>query len=339
MHEGTAQHWNGVRFDERRRDHVESYFFKATAPDAKRAIWLKATIFASRAEPERPIAEAWAIAFDHRGAEPRAVAVKQSVPLERASFGKSALEIDWADPAGGTFHAAPGVTRGEVRTGDRRLVWDLRFAGDERPLVLFPFEWMYRGPLPSSKTVTPYPDVRFRGHLLVGDERWDLDDWRGMQGHNWGRGHAELYAWSHCNQWSEEVECVVETVSARVRVGPVLSPVLTAIVVRHEGVDYPFNRPRQLVGTRADIGLRRYTFSAQSRSARVEGLLEAPVEQFVGLYYPNPAGLTTYCLNSKLAAGRIRFERAGAAPLELRTEAAALEIGTKRSDHGVRMHV
>jgi hypothetical protein len=71
----------------------------------------------------------------------------------------------------------------------------------------------------------------------------------------------------------------------------------------------------------------------------VEGLFEAPVEEFVGLYYPNPVGLTTYCLNSKLAAGRIRFEREGAAPLELRTEAAALEIGTKRSDHGVRMHV
>jgi hypothetical protein len=285
------------------------------------------------------MAEAWAIAFDHRGSEPRAVAVKQSVPLGRATFGRRELAIDWADPAGGTFHAEPGATRGDVRTGDRRIGWDLRFEGDARPIVLFPFEWMYRGPLPSSKTVTPYPDLRFTGQLRVGDDRWELDGWRGMQGHNWGRGHAELYAWVHCNQWSEELDCVLETGSARVRVGPVLSPVLSAIVLRLEGTDYPFHGPAELVGTRADIGLRRFTFSARSRRARLEGLFEAPVAEFVGLYYPNPAGLTSYCLNSKLASGRIRFEREGAAPLELRTEAAALEIGTKRSDHGVRMHV
>jgi hypothetical protein len=335
-----AKQWNGVRFDaSRRSDHVESFFFKATAPDAKRAIWLKATIFSSRTDPEYPVAEAWAIAFDHRGSEPFAVAVRQTVPLSRASFGRCELAIDWNDPADGRFHATPGHTSGQVRTGDRQLGWDLRFAGDDRPLVLFPFDWMYCGPFPSSKTVTPYPDVRFQGDVQVGSERWELTDWHGMQGHNWGRGHAELYAWAHCNQWSKDVGLVLEAVSAQVRMGPLLTPVLSMIVVRHDGVDYPFHRLRQLFGTRADIGLRRYTFAARSPTARIEGMLEAPVEQFVGLYYANPRGLTTYCLNSKLATARIRFERQGKVPIELRSEAAALEIGTKRSDHGVRMHV
>ena len=37
---------NGVRYDDRESGgHVESYFFKATAPDAERAFWIKTTIF------------------------------------------------------------------------------------------------------------------------------------------------------------------------------------------------------------------------------------------------------------------------------------------------------
>ena len=30
----------------------------------------------------------------------------------------------------------------------------------------------------------------------------------GMQGHNWGTRHAELYAWAHCNQWDGDDELV-----------------------------------------------------------------------------------------------------------------------------------
>jgi hypothetical protein len=47
----------------------------------------------------------------------------------------------------------------------------------------------------------------------------------------------------------------------------------------------------------------------------------------------------TYCLNSKLARGWLRAELQHRPPLELRTGAAALELGTRNADHGVRMVV
>jgi hypothetical protein len=336
---------NAVRFERPGSNHVESYFLKATAPDAERALWVKATIFSAARAPDGVVAEAWAIAFDRRDGAQRHVALKQSVPWSTASFSRQALAIDWqnSDTNEG-MHLEPGICRGAIGTEPsgptaRRIAWDLRFSGEERPLVLFPYDWMYRGPVPSSKTVTPYPNLRFEGSLQVGPERWELDGWRGMQGHNWGRGHAELYAWCHCNQWEGDADLVLEAVSARVRVGPLLAPALTAIVVRQHGKDYAFNGIRQLVGTRADIGLRRYTFAASGAQGRVEGLFEAPPEDFVGLYYSNPAGPMTHCLNSKLARGWLRAELGGEAPLELRTRAAALEVGTRNADHGVRMMV
>jgi hypothetical protein len=342
----SAESSNAVRFERHGTDHVESYFLKAVAPDARRALWLKATILSAAAEPGNAKAEAWAIAFDHRAPARHQVALKQGVPLDAASFSQRGLGIDWQVPASQDgMHLAPGLCRGAIsmrapgEPSARRIGWDLRFAGDERPLALFPFAWMLRGPIPSSKTVTPSPDLRFSGLVTVGQERWELDGWRGMQGHNWGRGHAERYGWCHCNQWDDDSELVLEAVSSRLRIGPVLGPALTALVIRLAGVDYPFNGLWQLGATRADLGLRRYSFTARGPHGRAEGLFEAAADEFVGLYYANPGGPTSYCLNSKLARGWLRAELGGRAPLELRTRAAALELGTRDANHGVRMFV
>ncbi len=340
MTDSSLPDWNAVRFTPQSGDHVESYFLKATAPDAQRAFWVKATIFAAAAEPERAVAEGWAIAFYHRSADHRNVAVKHTVAFADASFSDRGLAIDWHAPnSTDAMHLEPGATGGAISTGRDTIGWDLSIADRAEPFVPFPYPQMYTGPLPSSKTVTPAPDARFSGHVDVGEDRWEIAGWKGMQGHNWGRGHAEQYAWSHCNQWDQGTELFLEALSARVRVGPLLTPVLTVICVRHQGVDYSFNRPLEMVRARGDIGLRRYTFSAQAKAAKLSGLFEASVEDFVGLYYRNPRGAMTYCLNSKLAAGRIRFEPEGLAPVDLTTRAAALEVGTKRADHGVKMAV
>ena len=340
MSAATSESYNAVRFAKPGTDHVESYFLKATSPDATRALWLKATIFSAASEPGRAVAEGWAIAFDHRAPERCNVAVKSSVPINQARFGRSGLDIAWNDPdSGDSLHMVPGMCSGAITMRGRTIRWKLSSTGPARPLVLFPYEWMYRGPLPSSKTVTPYPDLRVAGELEVDGQLWEIADWRGMQGHNWGRGHADSYAWCHCNQWDEPVDLVLEAVSARVRLGKLLVPALSAIRVRLDGRDCALNGLLQLVGTRSEVSLRRYTFSARSAQARLQGLFEAPAEDFVGLYYPSPQGHMTYCLNSKLGRGRIRLELRGRAPIELRTQAAALEIGTRRADHGVRMHV
>ena len=68
-------------------------------------------------------------------------------------------------------------------------------------------------------------------------------------------------------------------------------------------------------------------------------MFEAPVGDFVGLYYPNPQGPMTYCQNCMIAKGRIRFAARDRAPIELTTNAAGLEVGTLKADHGVKMHV
>jgi hypothetical protein len=160
-----------------------------------------------------------------------------------------------------------------------------------------------------------------------------------MQGHNWGRSHAELYAWMHCNQWDGGEEVVVEAVSARLRVGGWLAPPLTSVAVRVGGVDVGFARARDLARSRGSIGERSYELRAGRGSAAIAGRVEAELEDFVGLYYPNPQGPMTYCLNAKLARAELSLRLPGQDAIELRSRAAALEIGTRRADHGVTMQL
>ena len=331
--------------------HVESWFFKANDREGRRALWLRATVYAKSPSADRsadqvpPVAEAWAVAFDRERGH---VVTKSTIPFERARFGRGTLdvEIDGCE-------LSLGHAKGAIANGGRALGWDLQ-VGPERaaPIVHLPAAGLYETSFPSTKLVTPLADARAYGVLDVqrspgaAPERWDIDGWPAMIGHNWGRAHAHLYAWTHCNTWEDADDLVFEGVSARVRMGPVLSPMLTAVFLRYRGVSFDLNA-RELFGkSRGVISLRRWEATTESaahqkngRGLRVHADFGAETDDFVGLHYANPRGSTTHCLNTKLARGRIDVTLPSGESFVAHSRAAALEIGTRAPHHGVRMYV
>lgn len=327
--------------------HVESWFFKANDPEGRRALWLKATVYAKspsadrRAEQVPPVAEAWAIAFDRgEDGESRHVVTKSTIPFDRARFGRGTLDVE-VDGC----ELSLGHARGAIANGGRALAWDIA-VGPERasPIVHLPAARLYETSFPASKLVTPLADARAKGVVDVSrspgvTERWDIDGWPAMIGHNWGRAHAHLYAWTHCNVWDVE-DLVFEGVSARVRMGPVLSPMLTAVFLRYRGQSFDLNS-RELFGkSRGVISLRRWEATAENgRGLRVLADFGAETDDFVGLHYANPRGGATHCLNTKLARGRLDVTLPSGESFVAHSRAAALEIGTRDPHHGVRMYV
>ena len=328
---------NGLRFDPtRQRDHVESYFLKANDPSKSRALWIKATVF-SRAARD-PLAEGWAIAFDRTSGKAHHVAVKHMLPFDGSFFKNDRLDVHWNRDKSESVHLVPTETRGNVQSEGHAISWNLALEGELAPVVPFPFASMYEGAFPRSKLVTPYPLLLASGEVFVDGERWDISNWVGMQGHNWGRGHADLYAWSQINVWEQKEDLTFEGLSGKVRLGPIMTPLVTILCVRHRGVVYDFNQPASVWAARGEVGMNKWSFAAKMRFATIEGEVETNADDMVGLSYQNPRGPVTFCLNSKLARARVRFEARGRAPLLLTSNAAALEIGTHDKTHGVRMY-
>ena len=186
---------NGVRFDPSApAGRVESYFLKINDPSRPRALWVKATILS--APGREPVAEAWAIAFDRDG---RHVALKHEVPFAAARFaGPGPLDVEVAGCS-----MTDARVQGALERGGQRIAWDLAIESLAPPLYLLRNPKMYVGRFPSSKSLSPKPDLRARGWVEVDGERWEVDAWPGLLGHNWGKRRAPLYAWGHVSTWDE----------------------------------------------------------------------------------------------------------------------------------------
>lgn len=356
--------WNAVRFDgDGSKPHVESYFAKANDPSGELAVWLKATVL-SRGRPRdgalaEPVAEGWAIVFDRRGGRSKHVAVKHVLPFSRASFSPVGLGVSWAHPTrdGERFSLAPTgeggcAFSGRIGTGTRAIAFELTLRPERvggAPLVPLPARALYEAGFPKQKLVSPVGSATVDGFVEVdGEPRIELASWRGMQGHNWGRGHSDEYGWCHVNAWDEGEAAgepiVVEAGTARLGLalpllGPRLSPPLSTVVVRLGDRDVAWNGPLDIVRTKVELSTTRYALVASSRAGTFEAELIAPREDVVGLLYENPSGPPTYCLNTKLATARVRIALAGEPERRLATRRAALELGTKDPSHGLRVYV
>lgn len=323
--------WNAVRFDrEKSPDHVESYFFKLNDGRARRALWLKATIF-SRAG-SAPIAEAWAISFDRDGGHR---AAKQTVPLTSASFPNGeALAIRVAD-----LEIDDGRLRGRVASGGVSIAFDLAYSCEMPPMVPFHTNKLYETKLPRLKYVSPVPDARFTGTLDIDGEHVVVDGWRGMYGHNWSNAHGYRYAWVQVTGFDERPDAVFEGGTGRIRLGPIISPPLTQMCLRIGGTRYEWNRPLDMARARGTIATRMWSFHTKSDLGTLEGEVVSRPEDVVGLLYENPVGDPCFCLNTKLARASLRFTPRGRAPIDLVSGEAALEVGTTDPSHGTRIYV
>jgi hypothetical protein len=325
---------NCIRFDpQSARGHVESLFLKGNSPDGKRALWVKYTILAPRKQPERGVAELWAVAFDRARKAP--LANKQSYPLSELALGQAPFSLRL--PGAELQH---GRARGELGAPGPRFRWDLAYTCAPESFRPFPSARMYSGSFPRTKTLTPAPDSRLSGFFEIEGERWDVSGYRGAQGHNWGRGHAHAYAWAHANalelapESAQARDSWLELITGRVYVGPLLTPWLTCAGISIDQQLHRFDGLRSMLAREVHVDARSYQFHLRQDECEFEGKIVADPRLIAGLRYEDPDHETLSCLNSKLASGTFML-RARGKVFRLRSERVALEIGTREQDHGI----
>jgi hypothetical protein len=319
-----------------RGGHYESFFVRANHPRRPLAFWIRYTIFSPEGRPEDAMGELWAVYFD--GEAGRQVAVKKVVPFMRCSFSSTAFLVRIDDA-----RLEPTIVAGSAATGAHEIAWDLTYSGAEPPLFLFPLT-LYRRRLPKAKSLVGLPLARFAGALRVDGETVDVIGWQGSQNHNWGSRHTDHYAWGQVAGFDTHPDSFLEVATARLRIGPLWTPFMTVLVLRHRGEEIALNTLRQATRAHGSFSYFIWHFGAEGDGRRVAGTIAAARDTFVGLRYGNPPGGIKDCLNSKLASCELHLTdaRAGGAAggEQLSTRhRAAFEIVTDDRDHGVAMRV
>jgi len=311
--------------------HVESHFLKAVSPDGRRALWIKHTLLSPKDVSDVGIAEVWAIAFD-RDRGPLAYA-KRVHPLRDAEWSDAPFSYDIGDA-----HLGPASSSGRAESSGHRITWSFEISAQADGFRPFPRTAMYEGPFPRQKALTPVPSALMTGEAEIDGTRWALEGWRGMQGHNWGEGHSERYAWVHCNALTDQgPETWVEVLTGRVRVAGLLLPWLSVGGLSIDGHVFRFDGLASLTSRALSVERTHYRTTLEKGDLRLDLDVETTPESMAGLHYENPDGSMTYCLNSKLATGSVSLSGPGRETQTFVSDAFALEIGTKDPDHGIRM--
>lgn len=316
--------------------HYESFFQRANDPERQRAFWIRYTMWSPEGRPQDALGELWAICFD--GETRRHVAVKAEVPLSRCVFRTSEFFVKI-----GEARLGPGHLIGAAASRGHTIEWDLRFHGNEKPLLLLPLD-LYDSDLLRAKALVGLPMAVYRGSLIVDGTQIDVADWLGSQNHNWGTRHTDHYAWGQVAGFDTAPESFLEVITARIRHGSEWSPFITSLVLRHADCEFSLSGLDPTVRNTGVFEYFSWRFSAETDAVRIAGAIAAPREAFVALTYQDPSGATKHCLNSKIAACELRLTRkqeSGPARTEALSTShrAAFEILTDDRDHGLELRV
>jgi hypothetical protein len=296
--------------------HYESFYLRGNHPRRPLAFWLRYTIFSPDGRPDLALGELWAVVFDGETGEH--TTAKVEVPLAECVFSTSSFDVRVA----GAVLDGAGL-RG--RAGE--IGWDLRYGGSEPPLYLLPAR-LYHGGFPKAKSLVSLPLARFSGELTVAGRTIVVDGWNGSQNHNWGSRHTDRYAFGQVAGFDNAPESFLEVATARNRIGPLWTPAVTPLVLRHRGREHALTALRTGIRARATVGATAWTFASESAAVRIAGRIDAPAGAFVLLEYANPPGGVKYCLNTKLAACELAV-----------TDRATGEHEVLRSAHGALYEV
>ncbi|MBJ95634.1 MAG: hypothetical protein CMP23_14320 [Rickettsiales bacterium] len=291
---------DSIRWVPGQGNHVESFFLKANNPKRpEQAFWLKFTLL-DPGSAGTALAEVWAIRFAAAGGPHQAA--KLSRPASQAQLSSSQIGFLLGD-----CQLQPGQTQGRVLGREMEISWDLQFDyRNQRVMYGLPHRWMYDAAFPRNKVYSSCPNTRFRGRFTVADENWEVKDWPGMLGHNWGKAHNPRYHWAQCNLFEPE-DCVFEAWSARIQLGPWLSPWLTGATARLDGEELSFNAVHKVLNRSLRFSPLNWSFETQHQDWRLRWQVSAPAADFAGLRYLNPDGQQNFCLNSKIASCRLEL--------------------------------
>ena len=289
--------WDGAK-----RGHYEVWYVTGSHLASRTGYWIRYTIEAPLSG--EPYAQLWFASSDH--ADPsRNVALNHKFPIARHTATAEPFEVTIGD-ARLTHASAQGGLSGAGHT----VAWDLRWLPARHTYRQLP-ALVYKTGFGDTKVLTPNLDVPVRGSITIDGKTITLDGDPAGQTHLWGKKHAHEWAWGHCNAFEGRRGAALETLTVRLRRGPVTLPPLTVLGLSLDGETLRWGEFRHTPFTRGAYSTGNYHFSAFSPSARLEGEFSCRPEDMTLAPYHDPDGAPAWCANTTAADLRLTVYRRG----------------------------
>lgn len=305
--------------------HYESFYLKATRPGGGQGVWIRHTV---HKRPHEPLTGSlWFTLFDGDAPGPRAT--KLTVDAGQVSA-----------PAGAYVEIAaarlqPGRAEGRIEGQGLDVTWELDFASEAPAFRHLPYDFLYGAPLPKTKLLSPDPDARFSGSVLVDGVELELEGWRGMVGHNWGAEHAERWIWIEANGF-READGWLDAALGRIKVGPLTTPWIGNAMLSLDGEQHRLGGLDRIRSTRVEEEPSECEFELSGKDVKVRGRVSSEPRNFVAWVYADPKGPEHHTLNCSISDLELVVERKGREPRRLEcVGGAAYELGMRETDHGV----
>jgi hypothetical protein len=297
--EANRMRWRGAP------GHYEVWYATLSHLASRTGFWIRYTLEAPLSGP--PYAQLWFARFD--GDRPEATfGINQKLPI--SAFAHQAAPFDLRlGSARFTASETSAVLSGALEGDGHRAEWQLSFRPATEvhrhlPSIAYHAGW--------AETVVLSPSARALAHgqVTVDGKRYAFDGEPLGQTHLWGRKHAYAWAWSHCTAFVEDPGATLETLTVRIKRGPLVLPPLTMLSLQlGSGEQIVVREPWQLPRARSSYGTGRYALEGSSGDRRVEIELSCRPEDMLMAEYADPDGEAAWCHNTECADARVRLFR------------------------------
>ena len=296
--------------------HYESVFLRAAAPAGGQALWLRHVIDKPPGESGTP--SLWLTWFDD--AAPAPFQAKTAYDIAALAFPEDAFLA-----IGGAV-IGPGRATGSMPSDLGELVWELVFDDGPDPFDHLSRGWMYRGGFPRTKVRSPYPASRISGRVRIGERTIELHGWPGMVGHNWGREHAETWAWIDAVGLDGDRGCL-DLVLGRVRAAGRLTPWIANGVVAFDGERHRIGGFRRTRGVRVSATDDSCAFAVKGTGIAVRGIIELRPPEVATWPYDDPSSGVHRVRNGSIADLELTVEQTGETKSFAARGSATYELG------------
>lgn len=285
--------------------HYEVWYATLSHPETRTGFWIRYTLEAPSPGHGTPYAQLWFARFD--GKDPsRTFGVNRKLPIGALEHRAEPFRVRIGDS-----ELRHDGMRGELAGAGHAISWELRWRPADRLHLHLPTP-VYAGSWADTQVLSPNLNVAAHGHVTVDGERYELAGAPLGQTHLWGKKHAYSWAWSHCNAFDGDRGAALETLTVRLRRGPLVLPKLTLLSLYLDGETpdrLEFREFSRLPLARSEYGTGRYHLVATSAQYKVEAELTCRPDDMIMAEYVDPDGEPAYCHNTECADARVRIWR------------------------------